>query len=326
MLNLLRMKIWTLLIGLLTTTGLLAQTAPARPPLRTVVVDAGHGGADGGAQGSISREAWLALEISLKVRDLLKKELPDLNVLMTREADVLPGNTSNRNAALKYRADFANRSGGDLFISVHLNASLANQRFGRRQIGTREETYYVYSGKGKKRKKIAKQRTVPVYERFRLPATVKGTQTYILASDYYNQKIRSVGQKSEIYEGGEADSLDQEMLAVDPVEARIRAAQYTKYFFQKSLTLATMVEEEFAGIGRYSWGVQQRDWQGIWILQATQMPSILIETGFIDNPEEEAYLASTAGQEEMARAIVNAVKRYKALLENPEKATTAGRN
>ncbi|MCU0335679.1 MAG: N-acetylmuramoyl-L-alanine amidase, partial [Chitinophagaceae bacterium] len=280
---------------------------------------------DGGAKGSIAREAQLALEISLKIRDLLKQELPDLNVLMTRDADLLPGNSSSINAALKYRADFANRSGGDLFISVHLNASLANQRYGRRQIGTREETYYVYSGKGKKRKKIAKQRTVPVYERYRLPATVKGTQTYILASDYYNQKIRSVGQKSEIYEGGENDSLDQEMLAVDPVEARIRAAQYTRYFFQKSLTLATMVEEEFSGIGRYSWGVQQRDWQGIWILQATQMPSILIETGFIDNPDEEAYLASEAGQKEMARAVVNAIKRYKALLENPEKAGAAGR-
>jgi N-acetylmuramoyl-L-alanine amidase len=72
--------------------------------------------------------------------------------------------------------------------------------------------------------------------------------------------------------------------------------------------------------------VQQRDWQGIWILQATQMPSILIETGFIDNPEEEAYLASATGQEQIARAIVNAVKRYKALLEDPEKATTAGSN
>jgi N-acetylmuramoyl-L-alanine amidase len=86
-----------------------------------------------------------------------------------------------------------------------------------------------------------------------------------------------------------------------------------------------MVEEEFSGIGRYSWGVQQRDWQGIWILQATQMPSILIETGFIDNPDEEAYLASEAGQKEMARAVVNAIKRYKALLENPEKAGAAGR-
>jgi N-acetylmuramoyl-L-alanine amidase len=294
-----------------------------KPPLKNVILDPGHGGPDGGAKGSLSREAVLALEIALQVQELLKKEMPDLNVLMTRETDVLPGNQTNKNAALRWRADYANRSSGDLFISIHLNASLSNQRYGKKQIGTKQETYYVYSGKGKKRKKIAKTRTVPVYERFKLPPAVKGTQTYILARDWYNSKVKSVGQKTEIYEGGEQlDSLGQETLEMDPVEARIRAAQYTKYFFQKSLTLATYLEEEFATVGRYSWGVLQRDWDGLWVLQATQMPAILIETGFIDNAEEEEYLASKEGQMEMARCVVNAIKRYKSILENPEKAAT----
>jgi N-acetylmuramoyl-L-alanine amidase len=292
-----------------------------KPPLKNIIIDPGHGGADGGAKGSLSREALLALEIALQVRDMLRKEMPDLNILMTRETDVLPGNQTNKNAALRWRADYANRSGGDLFISIHLNASLSNQRYGKKQIGTKEETYYVYSGKGKKRKKTAKTRTVPVYERYKLPPAVMGTQTYILARDWYNSKVKSVGQKTEIYEGGEQlDSLSQETLAMDPVEARIRAAQYTKYFFQKSLTLATYLEEEFATVGRYSWGVLQRDWDGLWVLQATQMPALLIESGFIDNAEEEAYLASEAGQQEMARCVVNAIKRYKSVLENPEKA------
>lgn len=288
---------------------------PQKPPLKTVIIDPGHGGHDGGAKGDLSREALLALEISLQVRELMKKEMPELNVLMTREEDRLPGNQTNKDAALKWRADYANKSGGDLFISIHLNATLANQKYGRKQIGTREETYYVYSGKGKKRKKIAKTRTVAVYEKYKLPATVSGTQTYILASDWYNSKLRSVGNKSDIYEMGETDTLNAEMMQMDPVEARIRAAQYTKYFFQKSMTLASLVEEEFAGIGRRSWGVMQRDWAGLWVLQATQMPSILIESGFIDNPDEEAYLASLEGQKEMARAIVNAVKKYKAMLD-----------
>lgn len=294
-----------------------------KPPLKTVVIDAGHGGPDGGAKGEISREAILALEISLRVRDLMKQEIPDLNVLMTREQDVLPGYQTNKNAALRWRADYANRSGGELFISIHLNASAGNQRYAKRQVGTKEQTYYVYQGKGKKKKKIAKTRTVPVYERYKLPATVSGTQTYILARDWYNQKVKNVGNKTEIYETADQDTLDQELLQMDPVEARIRAQQYTKYFFQKSMTLATYVEEEFARQGRRSWGVLQRDWDGIWVLQATQMPSILVETGFVDNPEEELYLASEAGQMEVARAVVNAVKRYKAMLENPEKAVTS---
>nr|MCU0404052.1 N-acetylmuramoyl-L-alanine amidase [Chitinophagaceae bacterium] len=92
--------------------------------------------------------------------------------------------------------------------------------------------------------------------------------------------------------------------------------------FQKSLTLATYVEEEFANIGRYSWGVWQRDWagaQGIYVLTATQMPSILIETGFIDHPDEEEFLNSSEGLEKMAKSIVNAVKRYREVLQDPEK-------
>lgn len=305
--------------GFAGNTGSEYKEGPQKPPLKTVIIDPGHGGQDGGARGSISREALLALEIGLQVRQLMKQELPDLNVLMTREDDRLPGNQSSIPAALRWRADFANKSGGDLFISIHLNATAANQKYGRKQIGTREETYYVYTGKGKKRKKIAKTRTVPVYEKYKLPATVSGTQTYILARDWYNIKLKSVGNKSEIYDMGENDSLDVEMIQMDPVEARIRAAQYTKYFFQKSMTLASLVEEEFAATGRRSWGVMQRDWDGIWVLQATQMPSILVETGFIDNPDEEAYLASLEGQKEVARAIVNAVKKYKALLEEAAK-------
>ncbi|HSC55308.1 MAG TPA: N-acetylmuramoyl-L-alanine amidase [Phnomibacter sp.] len=296
---------------------------PQKAPLHTIIIDPGHGGRDGGANGQLSREALLALEIGLQVRDLLKKEMPELNVLMTRETDILPGNLSNKDAALKWRAEFANQNSGDLFISIHLNASVANQRYGKKQVGTRQETYYVYSGKGKKRKKTAKTRTVPVYERYRLPATVKGTQTYILAADWYNIKVKSVGNKTDIYEGGEQlDSAGLASIEMDPVEARIRASQYTKYFFQKSLTFATYLEEEFGSVGRNSWGVLQRNWSGLWVLQATQMPAILIESGFIDNAEDETYLASKEGQAEMARCVVNAIKRYKSVLENPEKSVT----
>ena len=295
-----------------------------KPPLKTIIIDPGHGGSDGGAQGAVSREAIIALEISLRLREIMKKELPDVNVLITRERDVLPGGLYNKNAALKWRAEFANQNAGDLFISIHLNASPNNQRTARRQVGTRTETRTYYTGKGKKKKKQTKTVEVPVYERYRLPATIYGTQTYILASDWYNIKRKAVqfgvGKLSEMAgAGGETDSLDQSMLELDPVEARIRASQYTKYFFTKSLTLASFCEEEFAQIGRKSWGVLQRDWDGIWVLQATQMPSILVESGFVDYPEEEAYLHSVKGQEEMAGAILRAVKRYKDMLENPGK-------
>ncbi len=70
-------------------------------------------------------------------------------------------------------------------------------------------------------------------------------------------------------------------------------------------------------MGREDLGVWQRQ-KGIWVLQATQMPAILIETGFIANYEDERYLNSEAGQQEIAEAIAKGLKKYKEQVENPK--------
>ena len=58
-------------------------------------------------------------------------------------------------------------------------------------------------------------------------------------------------------------------------------------------------------------GCKQRNDKGIWVLQATGMPSILVEIGFITNKEEEKYINSEKGQEEIVEDLVNAFKTYK---------------
>lgn len=100
----------------------------------------------------------------------------------------------------------------------------------------------------------------------------------------------------------------------DP-EFKAKSLLWTKKYFDKSLLLASMVEEEFSKAGRLSTGVKQRTWEGIWVLQATAMPSILVETGFITNREEEEYLNSEKGQDEVAENVLAAIKRYKSTLE-----------
>jgi N-acetylmuramoyl-L-alanine amidase len=70
--------------------------------------------------------------------------------------------------------------------------------------------------------------------------------------------------------------------------------------------------------GRVALGVNQRQ-VGIAVLQATNMPAILVETGYINNPQDERYLNSDKGQQELAEAITQAVKRYKEQLENANK-------
>ena len=84
-----------------------------------------------------------------------------------------------------------------------------------------------------------------------------------------------------------------------------------------------MVNEEIDKTNRPALGVNQRQ-KGIWVLQATNMPAILIETGFINNPEDEAYLNSDKGQQELAESITQAVLRYKAQMENLQNAVTSG--
>jgi N-acetylmuramoyl-L-alanine amidase len=68
--------------------------------------------------------------------------------------------------------------------------------------------------------------------------------------------------------------------------------------------------------------VKQRNEKGIWVLQATGMPSILVETGFITNKQEEEYLNSNDGQQEIVGNIMSALHRYKRDLESLNKSAT----
>ncbi len=71
-------------------------------------------------------------------------------------------------------------------------------------------------------------------------------------------------------------------------------------------------------------------WQrekGLWVLHATQMPAVLIETGFVANYDDERYLNSEKGQEEIAQAITDALVKYRKMVETPKTlANTNGDN
>ena len=127
-------------------------------------------------------------------------------------------------------------------------------------------------------------------------------------------------------EGGEdfeiekdpSDTSHESNFDFNSPEGRNIANIYMKRFQEKSDRLATLVNEEVETTGRPALGVNQRQ-KGIWVLQATNMPAILIETGFINTPEDERYINSDTGQQELAEAITKAVIRYKTQLENPTK-------
>lgn len=96
--------------------------------LRTIVVDAGHGGTDGGAIGQYenslrSMEKNVTLAISKKLVEELKKQLPDVKVVPTRTSDVFDDP--------RVKANIANDAKGDLFICIH--ADSGPLKTGRRQ-------------------------------------------------------------------------------------------------------------------------------------------------------------------------------------------------
>lgn len=85
--------------------------------VRTVVIDAGHGGKDVGCNGRISREADVALKVALALGQQIEENLPDVKVIYTRK--------TNTFVELIDRAGIANKNGADLFISIHCNSGPA---------------------------------------------------------------------------------------------------------------------------------------------------------------------------------------------------------
>lgn len=79
-----------------------------------IVIDAGHGGHDPGAQSTGINESELTLDVALRLGRLLQKE-PGMDVVLTRDTDVF--------VPLEERTAIANREGADLFLSIHANAS-----------------------------------------------------------------------------------------------------------------------------------------------------------------------------------------------------------
>ncbi|WP_413998653.1 N-acetylmuramoyl-L-alanine amidase family protein [Flavobacterium sp. W1B] len=80
-------------------------------------------------------------------------------------------------------------------------------------------------------------------------------------------------------------------------------------YLERSIRLASKIENNFSNkLHRKSRGIKQIP---LWVLDASYMPSVLIELGFLSNKEEGLYLNSEFGQEKMAEAIADAIISYK---------------
>ena len=302
---------------LLTSILIFSNNAFSQGPrkIKTIIVDPGHGGQDHGAKGEYegtlgSLEKDITLAISLKLVEDLKKAMPDVNIIPSRTTDVY--------MSVHEKAKFANEHHGDLFVCIHADA--VDLKTGSRIVGYKNETYYThrYVGKGKSRKKVSTKHTrrVAIKHYYKIPTSRKGTSTLILAARQTSDKIKALEEGDLGFNTDEDDSTAN--VNYDSPEYKASALLYSQNYFRKSYQLASLVQEAVAKeTGRPDLGVWQRQ-KGLWVLHATQMPAILIETGFVANYDDERYLTSEKGQEEIAQAIADALVKYRNMMENPK--------
>ena len=231
--------------------------------IKVIVLDAGHGGKDPGCLGKFSSiEKQVNLNIVLKLGELIKKNMPDVKVVYTRNSDKF--------VDLFDRAAIANKNNADLFISIHSNSGPAGMH------GT--ETYCMGLHKTEQNLEVAKRE---------------------------NASIKFEKNKSEKYEGFDPSAP----------ESYILFALVQNAYLQNSIRLAEKVEREFKNENRHSRGVKQA---GFLVLWKTSMPSILIEAGFLSDPDDAKFLSSDWGRMNMAERIFCAIDEYKREIEAEE--------
>ena len=230
-------------------THYLPDAPPVLPPLtggpqqlRIVTLDAGHGGAETGAEGEGGAvEKDVVLSIARRFRSMLQERL-GVRVILTRDGD--------RNLSLDERAAVANSNKSNLFLSIHADASPRRN--------------------------------------------ARGSSVYFLSHTSAPANPSSSG-------GGDLDFILWDMAQTSHLSQSSRLAE----ILQEELQAVT-------GSKRVNRGIKQNSFR---VLKGATMPAVLVEVGFISNPDEEKLLLSPAYQDRLAEALYRGVLRYKDLFE-----------
>ncbi|MDH4226075.1 MAG: N-acetylmuramoyl-L-alanine amidase, partial [Deltaproteobacteria bacterium] len=216
--------------------------------VRSIVIDPGHGGKDPGAVGFGLQEKDVALNIAKALRVEFQRQLPDIRVVLTREND--------RFIPLDERPVLAKKLGGDLFVSIHLNA----------------------------------------HEEER----IQGVETYFLNLTADSSAIRVAAREnfSTKKQVGELNTILRKLLRNTKIE--------------ESENLARKVQA--AVVGGFgprrkvrNLGVKQAPFM---VLLGSEMPSVLVEAGFISNKKENKRLRDPKYIRGVAQGIFKGLRDY----------------
>lgn len=232
--------------------------------IKTIVIDAGHGGKDGATRGLIAREKDVALQVALRLGKTIESSLPDVKVVYTRTEDVF--------IPLYERIGLANKVKADLFISIHCNSMPSTMRNRTSTKGV--ETFVAGFGR------LDEQ-----------DVAIRENASILLEKDYKDN-----------YEGYDPN---------DP-ESMIIFSLMKNAYRDQSIRLATAIQDEYIQTGRVDRGIKEK---GLAVLQRAGMPAVLTEIGFISNPQEEEYMTSEYGQNEIVSCLLKAIQAYKKQVE-----------
>ena len=227
--------------------------------IRKIVLDTGHGGKDAGAvgRGRGTKEKDIALRLAKKIKSLL--ESAGINVIMIRSNDTF--------VALPKRSSMANNAAGDLFVSIHINASRSR--------------------------------------------TARGFECYYL-STATDDNARAL------------EAFEDSSLKVSDEAVADRSRRLDKTLWDMALTENRKESEELAGLICQSVaesrlmknnGVKAARF---YVLKHTNIPSVLVESGYISNRFEEMKLRDQRFLDKMADAIVRGILRYRKRYEATE--------
>jgi N-acetylmuramoyl-L-alanine amidase len=135
-----------------------------------------------------------------------------------------------------------------------------------------------------------------------------GAETFVLGLHKSQANFEVAKKENEVIYL--EDNYQEKYGGFDPnaPESLIGMVLMQEEYLDQSILLASLVQNNIINnLKRKDRSVKQA---GFWVLHNTYMPSVLIETGFLTNKSEGAYLNSAKGQTEMAREIGNAIKSY----------------
>ncbi len=136
-----------------------------------------------------------------------------------------------------------------------------------------------------------------------------GTETFVLGPhrNQANLEVAKLENAAILYEDNYLETYD----GYDPnsPESNIIFSLFQNAYLNQSLTMASLIQDQFRERARrFDRGVKQA---GFLVLYRATMPSVLVEVGFLSNPQEEQYLASEEGQTQIASALFRAFRDYK---------------